>query len=271
MINFLRRNHQIEYRKIDSSGEVLLLGKSDFIQKDNFINIYADFESCILREINFSNHKFHQSLFWDGKNIDHLLKLLSFCFRYGSNDENESLDNLDKNLKDRILFLGCSNLSHSYISILNRCGVRCRLTSVHTIQKRNFYEDGHTLIEINLNNNWVAYDTSFNCFYNLNGNRASIVDVCKNIDLIEVERLSKNYPGCFWNKEKRLDILISEKFESQYFFYSWFKRVFNIPLIQHNSKFYFPTNFSSFLKHQKGYYIPIEENEFAELFYHSKV
>lgn len=122
-------------------------------------------------------------------------------------------------------FLGCGDVAKRMLGGLTLVGVGCRLAAVYTSEEYNYKTDGHTVLEIKIDSDWVLYDAFLGAIIIRNNRPLNLLQACK---AISEDDYQINPIGTFQLPSEHFGMDINK----------WIKRVYQIPLIYKDEIFY---------------------------------
>jgi hypothetical protein len=138
-----------------------------------------------------------QRIVWDKEEeLNNLLFCSLLAVRGNSNDDSP-FHQLEREATNRLLSLTCGPLARFVKELVKKHGVRTRIVSTHTLQSRNSYNNGHTLLEYQPTgaSSWVAFDVDKKCiFRDGEGSMLDAFELCWEVSLgnpVDVQLLSK--------------------------------------------------------------------------------
>lgn len=200
-----------------------------------------------------------------------LLKMLSYLWVYGNQDKNLSQDRIFKVLSKRSVSCACTALSAQSQKIMAMLGIEARIISGMSNEVWGGQDDGHTLLELYHNGQWVMYDPSLGCLFSHEGQPLSL-RAFKNKDIDQIDLI---YPaiqvrrGSFYNKKYNYDFWVDERVLSETSLRQWYKHVLEVPMIEKEGNFYYSDTFVApeNISRMNGRYKPLSDAEFIRLFY----
>jgi len=179
-----------------------------------------------------------------GLKLDETLSSFQWIFAYGNEDDKISMSKLKERILHQRLFITCTKIAFLVAQILEDCGFTARPVQLLTLEPWNYYDDGHTLLEIkDTAGKWILYDSTFFSFFlsaqkNLNaydfcrivksGKEYSLKLIAKSMAIGKF--VAGGYDFGFWAEQRMND----EQALRQ-----WYHRMAGIPAIFDNGKWYF--------------------------------
>lgn len=122
-----------------------------------------------------------------------------------------------------------------------------------TLENLNSFDNGHTLLELNIEGNWYLFDPTFSSWITHKGKRLNLVEASSllksgstNIELAPALKPNGDQLGAYAPRTLRKAPRFESSlyFESQYFFpgsdlVSWYKRVLQLPAIHDGESWVF--------------------------------
>lgn len=184
-----------------------------------------------------------------------LLSSLSWIVTHGNKDNFKDIDELMNLSKSSKLHLTCYYSSRWALKILQEQDIESRIVMGMTNDDWNNYDNGHTLLEVKVNNQWILFDIDNNVVF-LSPERdkyLNFIELVQSLPNFDFEILSVANDISFsnpWYSENKYDLtLFAESYLSKSYIKNWYKRVLQFPFVLYNDKyFYYSTNSSSRIK-----------------------
>ena len=175
------------------------------------------------------------------QDVESLLSSISWLHVHGNKDDQNSYNENLKKIKTSKLSLTCGYISTFVHKLLAEYNIQSRLITFLTMEEWNTYDNGHTLIEVKIGNEWILYDIDNNRYFeysNVKMNGKNFLNI--NID---------------WDKVRYIPLSNDENLDATDFsnngisyhgfgdlinnnINEWYKRVMQIPIIIENGVFY---------------------------------
>lgn len=206
--------------------------------------------------------------------IDALLSSIAWIASHGNADNGKSFKELNNKALHSKLFLTCGHISSWALNLLNNQNILARRVSGLTLEKWNSYDNGHVMIEVYREslNKWVLYDLNKGVYFTKNDTLLSLIEF---VNLIETQK----YEIVPFSQNAKSDIsnFKSRKTNYDYAFFvekinanlkEWYKRVMQVPLINHEGKNYFfdKANKTRIETYSSSYFF-MNEEDFMIFFY----
>ena len=138
-----------------------------------------------------------QRIVWDKEEELNNLLFCSLLSVRGNSDDESPFRQLEREAINRLLSLTCGPLARFVEQLVKRHGMRTRIVSTHTLQPRNSYNNGHTLLEYQPTGSslWVAFDVDKKCiFLDGEGSMLDAFELCREVsegNPVDAQLLSK--------------------------------------------------------------------------------
>ncbi|WP_435641551.1 transglutaminase domain-containing protein [Micavibrio aeruginosavorus] len=203
--------------------------------------------------------------------VTSFFKMAGYIWCYGNADVGQTEISLYKKARNRTVSCTCGELSKFALFVLSELGHKARLVASVSQDGWGGQDDGHTLLEVYLGMEWIAYDPSFNMLYKKGNDFLSLYDLISlgvaDVTLYELP----GHAGCkdFITKDYNYGFWVEARLLSKEFLREWYAHVIDVPLISERKKFYFPIgkvteeNMARF----QWQYFPMKDDDFINLFY----
>lgn len=171
--------------------------------------------------------------------VESFLKCAGYLWRYGLSDDAESPEKLEKHLKIRTVSCACVKIAYFASYLMNTLGIEARVVASMSKKDWGGQDDGHTLLEVKINGQWIAYDPTFNVLFSGGGKMLSILDVAlHDFSEIQLQNLPGN-PGfsSYETPHYNYDFWVMERFLSEDSLRQWYRRILGVPLILSGGRF----------------------------------
>jgi len=174
------------------------------------------------------------------KNVAALLSAIAWLQTHGSRDEVKGFPALKKQALTGKLIIKCGGISQVAHRLLTELGIRCRIVGALTLHELNTYDNGHTLMEVRLNNRWSLVDADMSVCFRYRGKRLSLIEAVHQIrkNQYDLEPLAGAAPFsvcCFKEsaKEDAYDygLWMETVFHNQKCLRQWYRRIMMVPKI----------------------------------------
>ena len=209
---------------------------------------YDMYENGVYRFITPSNEQI-QRIVWNGEDIDDLLSSLAWCQIHTNGVEGATPEEYDEQVKRDMIYCTCGYCSLWVRYECESVGVECRLVSSITLEERNYYNDGHSLVEIKWDydgdgeKEWACYDVDNNCRFELNGQRLNLnelVDCIKNKNDYSIIELAQDPRGIAMPSAAIFSFsFICEEVSGISNLRKWYGRVMQVCLILDEDGYYY--------------------------------
>ncbi len=224
-----------------------------------------------LCRIIFPQHSNQQRIVYDS-DVKGLLSSIAWVVSHGTKDSFRPIDAWEKKAKAEKLSITCGEIVTLAAKILADFGIQSRLVTTLTLDQWNTYDNGHTLLEVKLDNVWQLYDLDHNAkLTNLNNNPLTILsfadhvkDNSYKIDLIATDSIvdvsgfksKKGYDYVFMSEQVALETSV------------WYKRMIQVVMVQDSTGiWFFDKENRSRIESYSSSYRYMEKSEFIEKFY----
>lgn len=122
-------------------------------------------------------------------NVKSLLSSLSWLHVHGYLDDKYALNTnkMINKLKTKKLSLTCMGISYFAYNILQNYNINSRIVQFSTAEDWNTYNNGHTLLEVKINKQWILFDIDMNRVFKLNNRYMNILDFFDNINFDDIQ------------------------------------------------------------------------------------
>ena len=144
---------------LNSSKLILTKGKY------TFHGISYNFQTEGLHRIlDIANRDSLQIIVYDN-DVLKLLSSFSWMVKHGNKDESKSFSKLQKTMRQNNLSMTCGPVSNYVHKYLIKLGIKSRL--IHFFRNKNFnsYDNGHILLEVQIEKQWVLVDIDNNVIF----------------------------------------------------------------------------------------------------------
>lgn len=227
-------------------------------------------KNFVLKAYSLSKKSFNQTIHWDGASLEDLLKLTALTYAYGSEDEGKRIPEILLAAKSSNLHMGCGNIAKLVEQVLTHAKIESRLVAAYTRESFNGYDDSHTLLEIRHYDNWLLYDPTFACFFEMAGKRVGLLELCERRakgELFYVSQIAQPVFSTYKFNGERFDFWVEERFRSSLLRDLWYERVLGIPLLFDGKLFYFLNEMPVPGKPGGNHYFALSREELLKKFY----
>lgn len=171
--------------------------------------------------------------------VESFLKCAGYLWRYGLSDDAESPERLEKYLKTRTVSCSCTKTADLSVYLMTALGIEARVVASMSKKDWGGQDDGHTLLEVKINGQWIAYDPTFNVLFSGGGKMLSILDVAlRDFSEIQLQNLPGN-PGfsSYETPHYNYDFWVMERFLSEDSLRQWYGRILAAPFIFSEGRF----------------------------------
>lgn len=204
--------------------------------------LYGFFFKVLLKKEKIKNHENFNKIIRDLNNDPILfIKYVSSKIIRGNKDDFKSVHELKSLFFKRKLILTCGYVTKFIIQLLkDNFNIKSRDVHFLTNNKLNGINDGHTILEINYLDQWIAIDPSLKyIFLKKNDKTVSAFDLIYNLNQIEFKRYDKLVIDNEIETKTNKNVYSFEKqFYSGRNVNEFKKRIFNSILIKKNGRFY---------------------------------
>ena len=237
-------------------------GKKSYDLNKEGMYYLVDFEKGISRNvIIFEN------------DIISLLSSISWLVVHGSKDDATSFTYKITKIKNNKLSLTCESVSSFASKLLNQYGIQNRIINFTTLDKLNSYDNGHVLLEVKINNEFILFDLDNNRYFKNNTHTLNTSNFME-------EEIN-------WANVKFISLALDHNTDTQNFHTDkisyagfmdytnsnirrWYKRVMQVPIIIEKGKIFIGLKNEEFKTRLLEYYpnaIMLNKNEFKTKFY----
>jgi hypothetical protein len=193
-----------------------------------------------------------------------LLESLTWIKSHGDINDDLFLEQLLSRAKTHKLVITCGTTSKLFKSILKDVGIESRIVSTVTLEKLNGYDNGHTMLEVNVDGKWVLYDFDNNIYF-YKGHPLSFIEFIQAQGDYEMKPIS-NAPVLTVDRGKEDTTFYSEAINSS--LKGWMARIDDVGLIESEGYFYFPDiPERDRVESYSNIYKPMPRDEFMHTFY----
>lgn len=173
-------------------------------------------------------------------NIVSLLSSLSWLTVHGSKDDATSFNSKYEKLLGDKLSLTCGDISSFASSLLNRFNIENRIVNFVTLDEKNSYDNGHVLIEVKINSNYILFDLDNNQYFKRDEEYLNAKDFIGGVAWGEIELIKLSTDNNTDTQNFHLDKISLHGFVDYINndIKSWYKRVMQVPMITKNGQLY---------------------------------
>lgn len=188
---------------------------------------------------------------------------------HGVSDDRATIERKNRKALHRKLICSCGYASLWVSSVLKKFNIDSRLVVGLTLDKWNSYDNGHTMLEIRVDNKWIVYDVTNHVFFKSESHLLNMYELC---DIVSEHR---SYEIIFltgspqYDSNASLAWLYESTMSNEECLRKWYERVFQVPLIAQGNKFYFYDVMNKNKVESYSYsYCYMEKDKFMEEFYY---
>lgn len=227
----------------------------------------------LYRILDFQNNASFQVIVYQ-KDAHKLLSALSWIIAHGNKDSSLSIKEQYDLSHYRSLSMTCGDISKFAQYVLEQAGIKSRIIYFSSLNKQNTYDNGHILLEVQINGHWQIVDIDNNAILNINNQPTNALDIAQLKDkrLLQIVKIAHD------SNLDRIDNMengINFSFYTQYIFSNeleWYTRVLQVVTIENNNQFFYPDIYENKPRIKKvyPYFKPLSLQQFQNLFYHDK-
>jgi hypothetical protein len=201
-------------------------------------------------------------VFKDDKEL--LIESLTWIKSHGDINDDLFLEQLRSRAKTHKLVITCGTASKLIQSLLRDAGIESRIVVTMTLEKLNGYDNGHTMLEVNLGGKWVLYDFDNNVYFE-NGHPLSFEEFIAARGNYAIKPIS-NAPALTVDRGKSDTTFYSEAVYSN--LKEWYARVDDVGMIEMEGDYFFPDiPQRKQVESYSNLYKPMPRDEFMRTFY----
>jgi len=174
------------------------------------------------------------------RNIPALLSAVAWLQTHGKRDVDKNFQALKTQALKEKLIITCGYISSFGCQLLTELGIPCRRVNSLSLQELNTYDNGHSLVEVKLNERWILVDLDMGFLFRSGGKRLALLDAAHAVRLnrYDLEPLCAAAPFsvcCFRaeNKPSGYDygLWIETMLHSPACVRRWYRRILMVPYI----------------------------------------
>jgi hypothetical protein len=207
-------------------------------------------------------------------NIDTLLSSIGWIVSHGNNDNKLSTKDLMLKATHSKLVLTCGEVSRFAQDMLNSQGFTSRRCLGLTLDQWNTYDNGHTLLEVfdSHKKKWVVYDLDNNRFFSNSQGQLSFLELAIHVlgdKNFKIEQISNDTKVALTDGYSSFDFYSEAIAANDSTLYNWYKRVFQVQMIEDGNKFVFHDllNRDRILSYSSNFVLEENCDDFLEYFY----
>ena len=207
-----------------------------------------------------------------------LLSALSWISSHGDRDNRKSVKEWMAIARTGKLILTCGAMARMGQTVCESVGLRARCVAARTLDTLNTYDNGHALLEVQLEGRWTLVDLDIKCLFVKAGRRLSLLEFSSASQRgdYEIEPLAAATGlamGHFQGDGYDYGPFMETTFYSETGVRRWYKRIMMVPVIPEGQVRYFtgtPAQRRKFARlHPDGNPVGLTPEAFAQRFYPS--
>ena len=178
--------------------------------------------------------------------LDALMSGIAYITSHGNYDDLKFFDEKYNIALHRKLVVTCGSVSSFAHQILKGHGIKSRLVGGTTLEERNTYDNGHSLIEVykENENKWVLYDLDNNVMFTDGIQNLSLFEFAQvvNTDNYTIIYLANDIKGSvlgFVGDGYDYSLYMEKIYSSEEELRQWYKRVMMVTAIEDQGRYYY--------------------------------
>lgn len=203
-----------------------------------------------------------------------ILRSIAWLHVHGNRDEALGFEAQKAKLLNDRLYLTCSDISAFTHHLLSEVGLKSRIVSTLTLDEWNSYNNGHTMLEVLVNDDWIVVDIDSGTLFTRNAEYLNLIQLIEAVPDDEYEII-------WLNRAPNLDLsgtgeagfnysMLSEmRYLDEAQLRTWYRRVLQVPMIESKGKYLFfcPESQIDRVEQYSPAYVYMNRDEWIKTFY----